>query len=192
MRHKQESLSLAEGAKVAVWDYDAQHNQMPRSNASADMVLPASVTGNYVTSVNIAGGKITIIYGNQANTALNNTTLYLSGSASGDTLQWNCTTAPGGVQDANGVPRHTCPPPAPEPGPTERPAARGPRHRRADAAGEYLACTAHHSLIVPTPRPSRAAEASDSTKGLSMPSQRTTGASDGSIMIANWNATMRR
>ncbi|OIQ72235.1 fimbrial protein precursor [mine drainage metagenome] len=104
-----EGLSLAEGAKVAVWDYYAQHGQMPSSNASAGMALPASVTGNYVKSVNIAGGKITIIYGNQANTALNNKTLYLSGAASGDTLQWTCTTAPGGVQDANGVPRQYLP-----------------------------------------------------------------------------------
>ncbi len=104
-----EGLSLAEGAKVVIWDYYAQHGQMPSSNTSAGMVSPGSMTGNYVTSVNIANGKITVTYGNKANTALTNKTLYLSGAASGNTLHWTCTTAPGGVAAANGVPRQYLP-----------------------------------------------------------------------------------
>ena len=101
-----EGLSLAEGAKVVIWDYYAQHGQMPDSNASAGMAAPNAVTGNYVTSVDITGGKITIVYGNKANAVLLGKKLYLSGTASGgDTIQWTCTTAPGGAADPNGVPR---------------------------------------------------------------------------------------
>ena len=104
-----EGLNLAEGGKTAVWDYYAQHGQMPGSNASAGMAAAASITGNYVTSLDVAGGKITIVYGNRANTALLGRKLYLYGTASGDTLQWSCTTAPGGVADPNGVPREYLP-----------------------------------------------------------------------------------
>ena len=101
-----EGLSLAEGGKAAVWDYYAQHGQMPGSNASAGMVAPNEVTGNYVTSVDVTGGKITIVYGNKANAVLAGKKLYLSGAASGgSTIQWTCTTAPDGAADPNGVPR---------------------------------------------------------------------------------------
>ena len=102
--HVAEGLSLAEGAKVAVWDYYAQHGQMPSSNASAGMALPASVTGNYVKSVNIANGLVTIIYGKNANTNLNDKILYLSGRSSGDSLQWRCYAPASG-----GVPRQYLP-----------------------------------------------------------------------------------
>ena len=103
-----EGLSLAGGAKNAIWDYYAQHGTFPTSNQSAGLVSAGSISGNYVSSVNIAGGtggKITMTYGNKANTNLQGKVLFLSAIGNGASLQWTCTTAPGGTPDANGVPR---------------------------------------------------------------------------------------
>ena len=99
-----EGLSLAEGAKTALWDYYAQHGKFPTSNQSAGMAQPSSVSGNYVKSVNIANGLVTIIYGKNANTNLNDKILYLSGRSSGDSLQWRCYAPASG-----GVPRQYLP-----------------------------------------------------------------------------------
>lgn len=104
-----EGLSLATGAKVAVWDFYSQHGAFPGSNQSAGLAPPQSITGNYVKRVDAANGLITIVYGGNANTAIQNKTLYLSGKSSVDGLQWTCTTAPGGTAPATAVPRQYLP-----------------------------------------------------------------------------------
>ena len=98
-----EGLTLASGAKNAVWDYYAQHGAFPSSNQSAGLVQAGSITGNYVSSVDASGGKITITYGVKANTNLQGKVLYLSATGNGASLQWTCTTSPGGVPASNGV-----------------------------------------------------------------------------------------
>ncbi|MGC8808091.1 MAG: pilin [Thiomonas sp.] len=100
-----EGLSLATGLKTANWDYFAQHGVFAPSNASAGLAQAGSISGNYVQSVSTVNGLITITYGKSANSNLQNKVLYLSGVANGASLQWTCTTAPGGVAAANGVPR---------------------------------------------------------------------------------------
>jgi len=100
-----EGLVLAGGAKNAIWDYYAQHGTYPPSNHSAGLVSAGSISGNYVSSVDVTGGNIKITYGKNANSNLNNKVLYLSGIYGGASLKWSCTTAPGGTADANGVPR---------------------------------------------------------------------------------------
>ena len=104
-----EGLSLATGAKVAVWDFYSQHGAFPGSNQSAGLAQPQSITGNYVKSVDATNGLITIVYGGNANTAIQNKTLYLSGRSSADGLQWTCTAAPGGPAPATAVPRQYLP-----------------------------------------------------------------------------------
>lgn len=98
-----EGLSLGEGAKLAIWDYYAQHGVFPASNLSAGLVSAGSISGNYVSSVDVTGGKITMTYGNKANTNLQGKVLFLSATGNGASLQWTCTTAPGGTPAANGV-----------------------------------------------------------------------------------------
>ncbi|CUA95965.1 pilin [Thiomonas bhubaneswarensis] len=99
-----EGIVLATGLKTANWDYYAQHGAFAPSNASAGLAQPNQINGNYVQSVSTVNGLITITYGKNANRQLQNKVLYLSGAASGGALQWTCTTAPGGVAAANGVP----------------------------------------------------------------------------------------
>ena len=85
-----EGLTLAGGYKTVIWDYYSQHGSFPPSNVSGGAPSAASIQGNYVHSVNIAKGLITITFGNKANKAISGTTLLLSASSSADSLQWVC------------------------------------------------------------------------------------------------------
>jgi type IV pilus assembly protein PilA len=96
-----EGLSLAGGAKNAIWDYYSQHGVFPNSNQSAGLVSAGSISGNYVSSVTVTSGLIKMTYGNKANSNLNGKVLYLSATSSAGALRWTCTTH----ADANGVPR---------------------------------------------------------------------------------------
>ena len=94
-----EGLSLGEGAKTAVWDFISNTGRLPSSNASAGLATDTSITGSYVSKVNVTGGVITVSYGGpKANSALtSSTTLQLSPiTASGGSVQWTCkSTMPG-------------------------------------------------------------------------------------------------
>ena len=94
-----EGLSLGEGAKTAVWDFISNTGRLPSSNASAGLATDTSITGSYVSKVNVTGGLITVSYGGpKANSALtSSTTLQLSPiTASGGSVQWTCkSTMPG-------------------------------------------------------------------------------------------------
>ena len=85
-----EGLSLAQGYKTVLWDYYAQHGAFPASNTSGGAPSAASIQGNYVHSVNIANGLITITFGNKANPAISGKTLTLSGIAENGSLLWTC------------------------------------------------------------------------------------------------------
>ncbi|OIQ86772.1 fimbrial protein precursor [mine drainage metagenome] len=103
-----EGLNLTEGAKTAIWDFYAQHGNFPTSNASAGMMSPQSISGNYVQSIDITAGgthpgRVEITFGNHANARISGKTLYLSGSLGNDTLLWTCTTSPGGTAAANAI-----------------------------------------------------------------------------------------
>ena len=94
-----EGLSLGEGAKTAVWDFISNTGRLPSSNASAGLATDTSITGSYVSKVNVTGGLITVSYGGpKANSALtSSTTLQLSPiTASGGSVKWTCkSTMPG-------------------------------------------------------------------------------------------------
>ena len=99
-----EGLSLGEGAKTAVWDFIANTGRLPGNNASAGLPsTPTSISGSYVSGVNVTGGVITVSYGGpKANTALKVpavTSLQLSPITSGGgSVQWTCKpSASGGV-----------------------------------------------------------------------------------------------
>ena len=85
-----EGLSLAQGYKTVLWDYYAQHGVFPASNTSGGAPSASSIQGNYVHSVNIANGLITITFGNKANPAISGKTLLLSGVAENGSLLWTC------------------------------------------------------------------------------------------------------
>ncbi|RDS85306.1 pilin [Dyella psychrodurans] len=86
-----EGVSLADGAKAAVWDYAANTGQFPTSNQSAGLPPAASITGTYVSGVNVSGGQITVAFANSAtNLAIQQQTLVLSPTLGTGSINWDC------------------------------------------------------------------------------------------------------
>lgn len=96
-----EGLSLAAGAKASVTEYFQDRGFYPGTNTNAGISQPASITGNYVSLVTIAGGIITVTYANagaqQANQAINGATLQLSPVTNAGSVDWNCRSVAGAL-----------------------------------------------------------------------------------------------
>lgn len=84
--HVSEGLSLAAGAKAAVTEYVSSVNNYPSNNTSAGIATAGDIKGNAVTSVNVAGGLITITY----NTKVDGGTLLLSPQTTAGGINWTC------------------------------------------------------------------------------------------------------
>lgn len=86
-----EGLNLASKAKTAMDEFYSAHGALPASNTSAAIESPASITGNYVTSVHVTPGLITVTYGHKANQQIQGQTLLLSVSTVGrSNISWTC------------------------------------------------------------------------------------------------------
>ena len=95
-----EGMVLSTGAKAAVWDYFSNTGGYPKDNQSAGLPPDTSITGRYVSQVEVSSGKITATFNNgNANAAIHGKTLVLSPSSAGDTIIWVCNPA----GSANGV-----------------------------------------------------------------------------------------
>ncbi len=89
-----EGMNLASGAKASVAEFWTNRGRFPASNTSAGLASAASITGKYVTSVQIDSGtnagRITITYGNDANSAISGQTLLLSPFTTTGSVRWTC------------------------------------------------------------------------------------------------------
>ena len=85
-----EGFSLGDGAKTAVWDFIANTGRFPPSNVSAGLASASSISGDYVSSVNVSGGQVTVAFGPRANSALSNEVLVLSPTVGTGSITWNC------------------------------------------------------------------------------------------------------
>jgi len=92
-----EGAALAEGSKTAVAEYYSNKGQMPHDNAQAGVASPASIAGNYVSSVTIEDGKIVVAYGGaHANSVIPaSAVLVFSPSPAAGSISWSCDTAAG-------------------------------------------------------------------------------------------------
>lgn len=91
-----EGFSLAEGAKSAVWDYVSDYGTYPANNKTAGLAAPASIIGKYVSSVDVAGGSIKVLFnGPDANAAIKPAAIYLvlSPITLGGSINWTCTSS---------------------------------------------------------------------------------------------------
>jgi len=94
-----EGMSLATGAKAAVWDFYSNTGRYPDGNKSAGLPPATSINGNYVAQVDVAGGKITATFNDtNSNAAIHDKTLVLSPNTGGATILWTCN--PAGSADA--------------------------------------------------------------------------------------------
>ena len=85
-----EGITLADGAKTAVWDYISNRGTMPASNASSGLPSPGSIIGSYVTQVDVTGGVIAAKFGFKANQAIAGATIFMSPTTSGGSIEWRC------------------------------------------------------------------------------------------------------
>jgi type IV pilus assembly protein PilA len=87
-----EGTSLADGSKTAVAEFYNNFGHFPTNNSSAGVATAASIKGNYVTSLTVASGLITVAYGGpKASSQLSaGSTLLLSPISTGGSTQWTC------------------------------------------------------------------------------------------------------
>lgn len=87
-----EGMSLASGAKTAVWDYVADKGILPTTNATAGLPPKNTITGKYVTQVDITASGIEVTFGGQANASINGQTLIMipTFAAGNPSVRWTC------------------------------------------------------------------------------------------------------
>lgn len=87
-----EGMTLAGGAKAAVWDFVANTGQFPTNNQSAGLPSAGSIRGTYVSKVDVSGGQITVSYDNPGtNMAIKQQILVLSPTMGSGSITWDCT-----------------------------------------------------------------------------------------------------
>lgn len=90
-----EGMSLAEGAKAAVWDYWSDQGAFPADNIEAGMAAPSDISGEYVSAVRIDNGQIEVTFDAAgANAGIASQTLILSpaGTPTDASMNWTCDT----------------------------------------------------------------------------------------------------
>jgi len=88
-----EGLSLAAGARTAIWDFVSDKGRLPTNNASAGLGKNISITGKYVKQVDVDTTGATITFGMAANAAIVGKTLLLSPRTGAGSIIWRCKTA---------------------------------------------------------------------------------------------------
>jgi type IV pilus assembly protein PilA len=99
-----EGMNLADGAKTAVSEFYNNKGYFPTANQSAGLSPADSINGKYVTSVDAGAttqGKITAVFGKEANSKIQGSQIVLSAYDQGGTITWNCKSGAGtNVPDA--------------------------------------------------------------------------------------------
>ncbi|WP_297922637.1 pilin [Metallibacterium sp.] len=87
-----EGWALAGSAQAAVELFANETGNMPSNNTSAGLPTAASISGNYVSSVTVTGGVITVAYGGpKANSKIpKSATLQLSPVKGSGSIMWTC------------------------------------------------------------------------------------------------------
>lgn len=91
-----EGMVLASGAKAAEWDFVSNSGRFPPSNESAGLPSATSISGDYVSSVDVKDGVIKVLFqGPKANIRINDTGKYLALSPidNGGSIAWTCTSS---------------------------------------------------------------------------------------------------
>lgn len=87
-----EGVTLASGAKNAIWDFVSNTGRYPPDNTSAGLALATSITGSYVSNVDVTGGLVIVEFdGPKANTHIASQTLILSPVTHAGSITWTCT-----------------------------------------------------------------------------------------------------
>jgi type IV pilus assembly protein PilA len=87
-----EGLSLSDGAKTAVAEFYSNTGRLPASNASAGLAKNTSISGSYVSQLDVQStGQIQVTYsGAKANSKISGGTLNLSPVTHAGSTAWVC------------------------------------------------------------------------------------------------------
>ncbi len=85
-----EGITLASGAKNAIWDFHSGRGTFPLNNLSAGLTPAANIRGNFVSSVNVNAGVVEVTFGYSVNQAVSGSTLTLSPTDNGGSILWVC------------------------------------------------------------------------------------------------------
>lgn len=83
-------LILAGAAKASVSEYTQDKNRFPRSNEQAGLSAPTDISGEFVSSIEVQNGTITVTYGGNAATKIAGKELKLTPRASRGSTSWTC------------------------------------------------------------------------------------------------------
>jgi type IV pilus assembly protein PilA len=94
-----EGAVLSDGAKTAMGEYYSNRGDFPAAGASANTAVglakAASITGKYVSGVNVGTNKGMIIatFGTNANSKIQNKAIAFSAITNAGSVAWSCTNA---------------------------------------------------------------------------------------------------
>lgn len=89
-----EGLNLAGAVKAAVAEDYANEGEWPEDLTDAGLDTDQPPTGKYVSGIGVAGGVITVTYGEQANSTIDTKTLTLiPGVSANNDVVWRCSDA---------------------------------------------------------------------------------------------------
>lgn len=85
-----QGLALTERPRALVAEYIVARGALPAGNAALGLPQPAAIHARYVTSVQVAGGRVVVTYGNQANPAIHGGHVVVSPYGAATELRWQC------------------------------------------------------------------------------------------------------
>jgi type IV pilus assembly protein PilA len=97
-----EGSSLADGTKTAVAEFVNNYGRYADNNASYGLSLPTSITGKYVTQVDVGNppGKIEVTFGKAAHANIATKLLVFSPITHAGSIEWSCNTSAGTTVDS--------------------------------------------------------------------------------------------
>ena len=85
-----QGLELTERARALVGQYIGERGALPENNRVLGLPKPEAIHARYVTSVRVAGGKVVVTYGNEANAVIRGGHVVISPMGSAARLHWRC------------------------------------------------------------------------------------------------------
>jgi len=85
-----QGLELTERARALVAEYIGERGALPENNRVLGLPKPEAIHARYVTSVRVAGGKVVVTYGNEANAVIRGGHVVISPMGSAARLHWRC------------------------------------------------------------------------------------------------------
>ncbi|HEY4146290.1 pilin [Pinirhizobacter sp.] len=86
-----EGISLATGAKTAVWDFVANTGRYPHGNESAGLAQAGSINGSYASNLVVTDGLISVDFtGPKANANVQGGSILLSPITNAGSIIWKC------------------------------------------------------------------------------------------------------